>query len=823
MEVRLKSISIISIFFLSTLALTKFTFANENSQKQSQGLLKKILKSSHQDGSSLKKLPQNFGGQAPKLNIDKSQEISKVALSLALLDEQVFQEVMADVFNPLQAMIDKKQVALGKLSMPDIQIDLAEQKWKSMLEGVTEVAFFEIAPYSQSTSISEREPKTSKPTAFLVKARYDLRGFKKELRIHNRGEIEVQVTKLPTQWKIQSLKIQPIETLSSAHPTFTEINAFADSKPTEYLRKEAIRRGGYALSVGDLNGDKIADLLIGNLGYMEVFLGSSEGSYKKVTPQSMGLKEETLVKSAVIADFNNDGKNDLLLVRFAPSEQKGNDIVFYKNVGGKFEKNTTIKNRYPAYYAMPSAIADYNQDGLLDFYIGFPGAKDFTVLNKTNHGFKGLKELHPQGLFYNQQNFVFTEVTKEKLPYTQKTNAYTNGYPETASIFPHSSMGIDYDLDGDMDIVVIDDKANLSPLYKNTGDGQFEQVAEKIGLTNYDFGMGFTAADFDNDGTLEFVYSNVNFLPAERLHNGLQLNFSEYSKLPGTYGLRIFKSKDGKNYSDVTAISGIKGCGAGIGGVEAIDYNNDGYMDLYVTNGLWSGNSREQDLSSLFVRANSISNYDYQETMGDAHGVEEANTSFMKILKDYQGNIEPMVSKKGTHPSMAGFQRNCLFKNNQDGTFLEVGFLEGVDSIADGYIVATSDINNDGKMDLILRNGDAGVAANRYPAVQVFVNQSKDAQKSVILSFEGKKSNYNGMGVTVHAKIGAKKFIRHLVANNGASQSEAIVHFGLGSEKRINQLEIVWPSGIKQILQNVNPGRHHIVEESTTQHQTAQR
>ncbi|MGZ3691942.1 MAG: CRTAC1 family protein [Pseudobdellovibrio sp.] len=834
------------------LVLTALAFSiNSYSDTTENGIdfFKKITNETRAREFSPKDLPQNIGGTSSKMQNNETAALTKLYIDIAVSDEAVFQGVIQNIINPLQAsMLNKDfnglsvfkdngtysfdfkkssetksfdnitvtQWDAGKKAISSSELKQTFQKHFAQYK---KIEFVEINPTSTATPISKRSPVTYAPFYFDVVASVDIRGLDlKNARREDRFQLNLSVEKnaVENKWIAQSLNLVSGETVLAPKASFQNVASFSDQAPANYLRREAIRRGGYAISMCDYDNDGNVDMFVGHREGFEVFKGDGKGHFKKVPNASLGLGDDTLVKSLVCNDFDNDGLKDLLVVRFAPSEQKGNDIILYHNTGGKFAKETTIKNRAPAYYAMPAAVADYNNDGLLDFYVGFPGAKDFTVLNKSANGFTGLKEAHPQGLFYNLGKFAFDEVTKEKIPYSKTKNAYNDGYPESAVVFPHTSMGIDYDLDGNMDIVVVDDKANLSPLYKNTGNGNFVQVADKIGVTNYDFGMGFTAADLDNDGHLEFIYTNVNFLPSERIHNSLVNNFSEYSKLPGTYGVRIFKTKDGKNYSDVTALAGIKNTGYGIGGVEVIDYDNDGNLDFYVPTGLWTGNTPNQDIASVFSRAYAKFDMDYEELMGSPKGYEQANSSFMKILTDFKGDITTGVANDKIRPSMAGFQRNRMFHNNGDGTFTEVGYALGVDSVNDGYIVATADLNHDGKMDLVLRNADPGTEENKFPSVEVYMNQTPTKNKSVILTLEGSRSNRDAVGAIVEAQIKNVKYTRHLIANNGAAQSQALVHFGLGKSAQIDSLKIRWPSGTVDLYKNIGPGYHHYKESTVS-------
>ena len=161
---------------------------------------------------------------------------------------------------------------------------------------------------------------------------------------------------------------------------------------------------------------------------------------------------------------------------------------------------------------------------------------------------------------------------------------------------------------------------------------------------------------------------------------------------------------------------------------------------------------------------------------------------------------------------MAGFQSNKLFRNLGNGKFMEVGYLEGADSIADGYVVGTADVNNDGAIDIILRNADPGTKLVSYPPVQIYLGK-KSATKSIQITLEGRISNRDGIGAELIATVkGMPIQVRQMIANNGTIQSEQKLWFSLGKEESMKELKIRWPNGRVQILKNLKSGKHHIVE-----------
>ncbi len=745
-------------------------------------------------------------------------------------ENQFFQEIQLGLLNPwMKSWISKNPKAFDKLLAKGSKLDKFAVNFTDKPKKVDNIDFYSdwknidsknsVPDYlSQYKTIEDFDLVTFKYTARrdyrdknlnMVKAdlhiQYDLRGItNKGERRNDRGPIKVTVAKVNNEWKIENVENWGLETLASVKPGFEDVtNASGVTAIPEYQRLEAIRRGGYAIAVGDVNGDGYQDLFLGAYGPAKLLLGSANGTFTEA--KGAGLAEETLVKSAAFADFNNDGLPDLLITRFVPTTEMRHDafrddVIIYQNLGqGKFDKiKTIVIDRSPADNAMPAAVADFNGDGLLDFYIGFPGTKDFTTFGKL----PDRKGIRAQGIYMNLGNFKFSE--NNVGDYNSKV---FDKVTEHHRIYPHSSVALDFDQDGDMDIMVIDDQGNISPAYQNNGKGQFVQAQQYIGVTTAGSGMGMAAADIDNNGVLDMVFSNVNFTSKIRTDASCKSNWNDDVFQTKDHGLKFYYGLRKGQFADATLKNGLFYAGEGLAGVEFIDYNNDGYQDLYVANGLWSGTNKEQDLSHIFTRSHLATN----ERTFMSFRVDETHSHIMKILSGFMGDI--FTGKKGKdRPQIAGHQRNRLFRNMGDGTFMEVGYLENVDSIADGYVIAKADIDNDGDLDIILRNGDPGSKEVNFPAVQVFKNNFSG--NSVRFKLVADSANKDAVGASVTLTTKSVTQLQQLINNNGTAQSEKIVHFGIGAEKKAEKVVITWPNGKTTTLTNVPTGLHVVHEKN---------
>lgn len=662
----------------------------------------------------------------------------------------------------------------------------ALEKYFSKLSKIEDVQlnFIAMDPVSAKTFSTDK----AKVNSAVLKVRFDIRGLNLAgARRNDRGFFSTEVVNVEGAWKIAKLKLVEGESVIAKTSFFTDTTKEArlDQLPI-YTRNEAIRRGGFAISVVDYNNDGQLDLFVGNEGPSEIYNGKSDGTFEK--NKSAKISVEKSVKTAIFSDLDNDGFQDLIMAKFNPSKDQA--VSIYKNKKGQFSKESYSPENNTPDYAMPAAAGDFNSDGFLDLYVGYPGVKDFTHYNDNQP-----KARSPHGLYLNDGKGKLAGI---KIPafVTEKGNA------RQSLTYPHSAVAIDYNQDGHQDIIIMDDRGGISPVFKNLGNGTFQDVSERIGISNAGYGMGTALADFDNDGLMDVVMTNVDFDVSLRMGHAIKSRYSKnhYNQvMKFTRGLELFRNLGNGKFKSVTDTAKLDWIGLGAGGAEFLDYDNDGWQDLYVVNGLWSGSLPKEDLSSYFIRS-VVSRLNYSRPTLDF-----TQSAFWRLLSGLRTGVERSDLKGSV--SMAGHQRNRLFRNNQNGTFTEVGYLAGVDSLADGYVVAKADLNKDGKMDLILRNADPGTKEYMFPAVQTFINHTPTNSQSVTVHLEGTQSNRDGIGAKVTAVVGKTKYTHELSANNGSAQSEKAFHIGLGGAEKIDRMTVSWPSGKKTVLENIKPGQ----------------
>ncbi|SPE37325.1 ASPIC/UnbV domain protein [Candidatus Sulfopaludibacter sp. SbA6] len=505
------------------------------------------------------------------------------------------------------------------------------------------------------------------------------------------------------------------------------------------------------------------------------FLSNSSPTANKNQP-------ETMVAGVALLDYDNDGFLDVYFVNGAaiPSLNKEGPAywnrLYHNNHDGTFTDVTARAGVAGAGYGMGAAAGDYDNDGWPDLY----------VVNVTKNQ-----------LFHNNHDGTFSDVTDKA--------GVGGGVLDGKKMWSVSALWLDYNNDGLPDLFVSNyckwevnqdpfcgpkpeartycHPKNYAPLpntlYRNNGDGTFTDVSAETGLSkHYGRGMGAVMADYDGDGFMDIFVANDNH-PNFLFHNIAGKRFEEVA----------FES--GVAYPEsANAISGM--------GADFKDVNNDGRPDLwhtaienesfplYLNQG--GGGFSEITDKSLLTKTRTMS--------GWSNGIFDFDNDGWKDLFVARGNVLDNVAMFSNRRYE---EPNSVFRNRGRGGFQEVSAEAGADfqKAAAHRGAAFGDIDNDGRIDAVVSvlNGRA----------EYFHNVSRNANHWILLKLAGTKSNRMGLGaqIRVTGEDGSKQYNEVTTAVGYACSSDSRVHFGLGASKTIREIEIKWPSGIRQILRNV--------------------
>jgi len=503
---------------------------------------------------------------------------------------------------------------------------------------------------------------------------------------------------------------------------------------------------------------------------------------------------ETMVAGVALLDYDRDGYLDVYLVNGAaiPSLKKDSPIywnrLFHNNQDGTFTDVTERAGVAGAGYGMGAAVGDYDNDGWPDLF----------VANVTGNQ-----------LFHNNGDGTFSEVTGK----AGVAGAQLDG----KKMWSAGAGWFDYNNDGFLDLFVVNyckwevDKdpyctvgggargychpnyyrPTHNTLYRNNGDGTFTDVSEETGIaSHFGKGMSVSFADYDGDGFLDAFVANDttrNFL----FHNLGGKKFEELGESAGVaYG------------SNGSALSGM--------GADFRDVDNDGLPDIWHTSvefetfplygNLGHGEFGDSTVSSGLGRMTS-------QMSGWGNGIVDFDNDGWKDLFVARSNVLDNISvlvPERTYP-----EPNSVFQNLGNGKFEDVSGAAGPDfqRRAPHRGVAFGDIDNDGRVDMV-------VSVLGGP-VKLFRNTSPGSNHWILLKLMGTRSNRMGIGAQarVTTEDGRSQWNEATSAVGYASSSDIRIHFGLGANKRIKEIEILWPSGIKQLLHDVDADRIVTIQE----------
>jgi hypothetical protein len=466
----------------------------------------------------------------------------------------------------------------------------------------------------------------------------------------------------------------------------------------------------------------------------------------------VGVNRLNQAGGAIMEDFDNDGYLDIVTTSFDPNQS----MAFYRNKGdGTFEDRTQAAGLADQLGGLYCVQTDYNNDGNIDIFVprgAWVGAP-----------------VRPS-LLRNNGNGTFTDVTRA---------AGLDG-----ALNSISACWADYDNDGLLDLFVCCEK-QPNRLYRNRGDGTFEEVAARAGVAgNGLHTKGATWIDFDNDGYPDLF---VNIL------NGTAV---------------LYRNNRDGTFTDVTAQMGIDGPKQGFS-CWAWDYDNDGWLDIFATSydrslgdvvrGL-RGEPHSRNTCKLY---RNLKGKGFQDVTREA-GLDMVFMTMGSNFGDFDNDGYLDMYLGTGDPNLHSLVPNRMFKNVGGKRFAEITASSGTGHLQKGHGVSCGDWDRNGTVDIFIEMGGA-INGDRYHNI-LFQNPGQ-GNNWLTVKLVGVKSNRPGVGARIKVvTAGADPLTVHRHVSSGSSFGANPFEqtIGLGKEDRIASLEIYWPtSGNTQVFTDV--------------------
>jgi tetratricopeptide (TPR) repeat protein len=660
------------------------------------------------------------------------------------------------------------------------------REWQSTLG---DFAAIDVAEF-QITRIDAGEANASSQRRIETDVRYEIagsgQGFHREQRVGNwrmtwesAGSGEFRVTSWQFLDETEARSPAPVYA-DIAAAAFGGVSSYAEQmlRGTDYWR--TVLDGACGIDVYGHNGVSVAD--IDNDGFDDLYVcqpaglpnrlyrNRGDGKFEDITELSgLGILENTAC--ALFADFDNDGRQDVIVVRTS------GPLLFLNEGGGKFrQKPDAFQFANPPQGTFTgAAVADYDCDGWLDIYFCLYAYYQGTGQYKYPSPYHAAENGPPNFLMRNQRDGTFRDVTAEA------------GLDKNNTRYSFCCGWNDYNNDGWPDLCVINDFGRKN-LYRNNGDGTFTDVAAQAGAEDLGAGMSVCWFDSNNDGAADLYAGNMWTAAGMRISAQDIFKEDSSTEIRGLYrkhamGNSLLLNRAGR-FADATQSAGV-GMGRWAWSSDAFDFDHDGFPDLYVANGMVSGPSRT-DLNSFFWRQ-----------------VVANSPDKAAAAPDYERGWNAINELIRSDGSWSGYERNVFYANNRDGTFSDVSSAIGLDFIEDGRSFALSDFDHDGRLEILLKNRNA-------PQVRLLKNVAYDLPPSIAFRLQGTKSNRDAIGAVVKVESGPLRQTKWLQGGSGfLSQHGKEMFFGLGDAKGPVRASIRWPSGMVQELHDL-PANHRV-------------
>ena len=566
-------------------------------------------------------------------------------------------------------------------------------------------------------------------------------------------------------------KLKPIHTGITFENTITtsdSINAQTD----------VFIYNGAGVAIGDINNNGLPDIFFsGNMVSSKLYLNLGDMQFEDIT-QSAGVATSAWATGASMADVTGNGYLDIYVSVSGPewsTPRERANLLYLNNGDNTFREAAAEFNIDDTGFTTHAVFLDYNGSGYLDLFLLGNSPGEFRRGESGMVTF-GERSNDPNGfdrLYRNNGDGTFTDVSEEagilkKLGYglgVVATDLNGNGWP---------------------DIYVSNDITPNDVLYINNGDGTFtDRAADFLRHTSF-AGMGMDIADFTNNGWPDILQSDMmpEALPDRKRMSG-STTYSGYMDLrrigyfphfnQNTLQMNHGVDSEGNIiFSEIARMAGVAYTDWNWTVLFA-DFDNDGFKDVLATNG--------------YPKA--VNDFDYLSDMhnarrlGDPQRVKEREREILRNIHSY--NVP-----------------NYIFRNNGDLTFTKKTEDWGMNHPGYSYGAAYADLNNNGRLDLVINN------INSTAFVYENVATESETANFLQIKLNGEYPNLRGIGSKLLLWAdGQMQYIYHSPYRGFMSTMDDRAHFGLGSAEIADSLSVIWPDGSQQFLSNI-PGNQII-------------
>jgi hypothetical protein len=543
---------------------------------------------------------------------------------------------------------------------------------------------------------------------------------------------------------------------------------------------------GGGVGIGDFNNDGLLDIFFtGNQVPCKLYLNKGDFKFEDVTDIANVNGDNRWCRGVSVVDINNDGLLDIYVCATISPEGKKRQNLLYINQGVNKQGVPVFKEMAKEYglndtsYSTMAYFFDYDNDGDLDVYIAVNEMDQDNNPSVYRPKIKDGSAPSTGRLYRNDWNAklkhpVFTNVTKQ-------AGVTIEGYSHSATI-------ADFNKDGWKDIYVANDFLSNDLLYINNHDGTFTEEAAKYFKHTSANGMGQDVIDINNDGLPDVVemdmdpednyrkkmlmsgYNYQNYINNDSfgyqyqyVRNTLQLNMGPRIEKDDSVGDPIF--------GDIGYWSGISSTDWSWAPLVQ-DFDNDGYRDIIITNG-------------------------FPKDLTDHDFIAFREQSFAYASKKEVLSKIPQAKLK-----------HYAFHNNGDATFTDVTDDWGLLTTSFANGAAYADLDNDGKLDLVI--------SNINDEAFIYRNTSTGQSNYLTIKLEGDSLNRNGLGTWIELFYEGKQQVYEETPYRGyLSTMQMDPHFGLGKTTKIDSMIVKWPDGKKQVFFDVKTNQRMTVSYKT--------